>query len=228
VVASFGPAAASHAVPITYGWTATIFTVSDNLSDFFSVGDALSGSVTLDSQTPDESGDPSEGVYSTTEHFTCVIGDQVATIARTEIGVSDGSSGDSFRIDALLEGFLLRPGDFFPTNLQMILRDAEGTAFTSDDLPTLAGLAAFEAPRDMAVFFYNGAQSGDVGAHLTSFNGVPEPRALVALGLAGLALAARLTRDQRRGRAPRAERSRDRPSDRLGATTPGPAPLSSG
>lgn len=227
-VASFGPAAASHAVPITYSWTATIFAVSDNLSDFFSVGDAISGSVTLDSETPDESVDPSQGGYTTTEDFTCVIGDHVATITRTEIGVSDSSSGDTLRIDSLLEGFLLRPGDFFPTNSQLILRDADGTALTSDDLPTLAGLAAFEAPRSMAVFFYNGAQSGDVVANLTSFNGVPEPTALGALSLAGLALAARRMRDERRGRAPGAERSRERPSDGPSATNRGPAPLSSG
>jgi hypothetical protein len=186
---------AAHAFPITYTWAGTITAVDSGLSGAFSVGGAVSGSMTIDSTTVDfVAGDPTFGSYASNDSYAYVAGGYVATVHSTLVQVTNGAPDRLFVYGTTVTG--ANVGSYVVQELQLTLEDLQGTAFASDGLPTALSLADFET-RTAQLFFFDfgvGGGAAAVTATLTSFT-VPEPAGLGGFALAGAALA----RIRRRG-----------------------------
>jgi hypothetical protein len=194
VVASFGPAAASHAVPITYGWTATVTAVESTngaLSEEFAVGDRVDAVLTIDAT--DSQSDPSRGSYESSEPWEMFIDGYRVRVDTTELGIGNGSAEDALELGSnhLFGGLVGGQAALFPEVVMLRLVDEQGAAFTNDELPTASlDLALFETRTFVVHFASTTSLSGSVGGVVTSFTVVPETSALGGLALAALVIAA--------------------------------------
>ena len=119
---------------------ATITEVDDSLEDYFSIGDAISGYYTFDSETPDEYPGGSTGSYTdAVTDLLFTVGDNAYTGVSNQGDISVlNNSGAIAYIDAyFVRGDFSGPnvGVYAPVDFGISLYDHDGNMFSSIALP---------------------------------------------------------------------------------------------
>jgi hypothetical protein len=179
-------AAPAGAATLTITFTGTVDVVSPQISSGpFEAGDSISGSLQIDSATPDTDALPTEGEYlGAISNLTFSFGDYDGTGAgENQLHMRDGESNvvDNFFVQSEFAGPDV--AGFPPQLFHLDLGDSENAVFTSDVIPASLDLADFEI-RGLFIGFLDGNNVYGVNGTITSLTyAVPEPGALALLAL---------------------------------------------
>lgn len=195
---------AASAATITVTFTGAVNFVAPQLSAFFTVGDPVSGSFQIDSDTPDLlPADPVVGLHSSAgSNFAFDFGGYLAsatgpggTQVRVENDAMGGAPFDRFVTSktcnndctaATLDIWSL-------VNMTFLVSDSTAAVFSDDSIPTSLDLADFGQRTANLEFIDPERTAGPTVAALLSAvtYTVPEPGALALLALAAALLSAR-------------------------------------
>jgi hypothetical protein len=187
-------AAPAGAATITVSFTGTVDFVSPQISSGpFEAGDPISGSLQIDSATPDSDALPTEGEYlGAVSNLLFSFGGYDGTGAgENQLHMRDGAGFvvDNFFVQSGFDG--ANVGGFPPQLFHLDLGDTANTVFTSDVIPASLDLADFEI-RGLFIGFLDGNNVYAVNGTITALTyTVPEPGVLALLALGAGLLAAR-------------------------------------
>jgi len=145
----FLPTAVAHAATLTISFTGTIVTVAPELASALSPGQAMSGSLQIDSTEADTNSDPSFGSYRPdSSNLVIDFGSYSASLsspALLAVLVTDTPFLDSLLITFSCGASLCIPATSGPPLQRgsFWFYDTTGTVFSSDALPTTLDLSDF-------------------------------------------------------------------------------------
>lgn len=186
-------AGGAQAALVTYDYTGTVSSLSNPiLSSIVSVGDAFSGSFTIDTSVADAApGDPNSGLYTVTSHSFTFNGHAYSSAGSMYLAVyNDYIIGPADRIvlfnPATWNGPAL-PGLTFAANTLNLWHSGTGL-INSDALPDAATIAAADTPFANVYWNIDGAPGQgavfNVDIAAVRLHTVPEPGSLALLALA--------------------------------------------
>jgi hypothetical protein len=199
----------ARADTITYTFTGSVYDISvsagNTASGVYAVGDAVSGSFTIDDSGATDSAAAADlGIYNGTTSYTLNIGSGTWTGTWSARVLNDNVSRDGFAFVGAVGGVTgTTHGSYVPAvtgmddvsnDLSIWASDGLGELFNLDynDWPSIAGGIRFD---DTTL----GSGTWEfVGFQLDSLTAVPEPTSLTLVGLCALGLACGIRRRARR------------------------------
>jgi hypothetical protein len=181
------------AATLRLDFSGSVSIVPSGVASAFTLGDPVTGSYFIDTNTPDSNADSTIGQYiGAPSSFTYQFGSYLATAAGggpgDSVGVFDDSaSGDRFQTNVVSPKGADVNG-YFLTNLTLLLVDSTGSVFSNDSLPAGLDIADFDVAQAQLIFQHATLPSANVFADLNSVSMVPVPPAvwLFGSGLIGL------------------------------------------
>lgn len=182
---------------VTYTFTGEVSLVDAGIASEFSVGEAVTGTYTFESTTPDSDGSANIGSYlnAVTAFSANIGGDYPITLDNSsEIRVRNNNPNDSYSVD-ITDPMAATVNGLDLSLFSIFVSDPDATVFASDALPvTLPELSEFETVLNVSFFTDGGsAPLEELNFRLTLLQEIPEPSsvALAAFTLTGLALTVR-------------------------------------
>lgn len=199
-------AATAQAAPITYTFGGTLGQVNESLRPSLAVGDAFTGSFSIESTAPDV-GIQQHGVYIAGYSMNVTVRgySYSSSVGNVEV-IHDGTSWDQFLVINVAGlnggvGPVTGPalGGLQPKSFNVLLWSSDSHVLNSTALPTSLSLPSFDIAHHFAMIFDgdNAVIAGTLTS-LTQITAAPVPEAstsaMLALGLGALAVVRRRQR----------------------------------